>query len=99
MPGPGRAQRMHIPGGRRGRRGPITTPGQPGVYPSYSAPAEPTYGPYGAPPMPPGMIIAPPPYSAEETGVRPLGPPPPNLGPIRMLDAPHHKRRSTRLPS
>ena len=85
--GPGMAPRMHMPGGHRGRGGPgtIVTPSQPGVYPSYSAPAHPAYGPYGAPPMPPSMIIEPPPYSFQETGSRPLGLSPQDLAPAMTL--------------
>ena len=90
--GPGAVQRLHMPGGHRGRGPPgattVLTPGEPGVYPSYGALAQPVYGPYGAPPMPPGMIIAPPPYSASETSDAPLGPQPPDARPTMTLD-PH----------
>ncbi len=47
--------------------GQLITPGEPGVYPSYSAPGQPGYGPYGAP-LHPGVMIAPPPYTAPESG-------------------------------
>ena len=92
LTGPGTVQRLHMPGGHRGRGPPgvptVFTPGEPGVYPAYGAPTQPAYGPYGAPPMPPGMIIAPPPYSTSDTSNPPLGPQPPDGTPIMTLD-PH----------
>ena len=86
--GPGTSQRVQMQGTHRGRGPVLMTPREPGVYPAYSAPTQPAYSPYGAPPLPPGMIIAPPPYSSSQTDSAPLGPPPPDFRPMMTLD-PH----------